>query len=179
MTFSPTPAAGKGAGQDLQRRRCRTRAASTGCTCARTLPSSIAASTSARFMRARSTPRDLRRAEAVFQENLPRSFGIELADLSRDRWSVIPEVRRSRRGDEHRPRAPHLHEVGERRRGHPVLRSHAQPDDRDLSRRRKSSRRAARFSTKTTRSTSTSSTTTSMRASIRGANGSTERPRCC
>ena len=36
-------------------------------------------------------PRDLRRAEAVFQENLPRSFGIELADLSRDRWSVIPK----------------------------------------------------------------------------------------
>ncbi len=35
--------------------------------------------------------RDLRRAEAVFQENLPRSFGIELADLSRDRWSVIPK----------------------------------------------------------------------------------------
>src|SRR5688500_27051 len=36
-------------------------------------------------------PRDLRRAEAVVQENLPRSFGIELADLSRDRWSVIPK----------------------------------------------------------------------------------------
>ncbi len=36
-------------------------------------------------------PRDLRRAEAVFQENLPLSFGIELADLSRDRWSVIPK----------------------------------------------------------------------------------------
>src|SRR5687768_13491959 len=35
--------------------------------------------------------RDLRRAEAVFQENMPRSFGIELADLSRDRWSVIPK----------------------------------------------------------------------------------------
>ncbi|RPI51821.1 MAG: hypothetical protein EHM55_17995 [Acidobacteria bacterium] len=35
--------------------------------------------------------RDLRRAEAVFQENLPLSFGIELADLSRDRWSVIPK----------------------------------------------------------------------------------------
>ena len=36
-------------------------------------------------------PRDLRRAEAVFQENLPRSFGIDLADLSRERWSVIPK----------------------------------------------------------------------------------------
>ena len=35
--------------------------------------------------------RDLRRAEAVFQENLPRSFGIDLADLSRERWSVIPK----------------------------------------------------------------------------------------
>jgi hypothetical protein len=35
--------------------------------------------------------RDLRRAETIFQENLPRSFGIELADLSRDKWSVIPK----------------------------------------------------------------------------------------
>jgi hypothetical protein len=35
--------------------------------------------------------RDLRRAEAVFQENLPLSFGIELADLSRERWSVLPK----------------------------------------------------------------------------------------
>jgi hypothetical protein len=35
--------------------------------------------------------RDLRRAEAVFQENMPRSFGIDLADLSRERWSVIPK----------------------------------------------------------------------------------------
>jgi hypothetical protein len=35
--------------------------------------------------------RDLRRAETVFQENLPLSFGIDLADLSRDRWSVLPK----------------------------------------------------------------------------------------
>jgi hypothetical protein len=35
--------------------------------------------------------RDLRRAEEVFRDNLGRSFGIELADLSRDRWSVIPK----------------------------------------------------------------------------------------
>jgi hypothetical protein len=35
--------------------------------------------------------RDLRRAGAVFQENLARSYGIELADLSRDAWSVIPK----------------------------------------------------------------------------------------
>jgi hypothetical protein len=35
--------------------------------------------------------RDFRRAEEVFQENLPLSFGIELADLSRDKWSVLPK----------------------------------------------------------------------------------------
>ena len=35
--------------------------------------------------------RDLRRAEAVFQANIGRSFGIDLADLSRERWSVIPK----------------------------------------------------------------------------------------
>ena len=44
----------KRTGQDLQRRRRASRAASTRCTCARTLPSSIAGSTSARFMRATS-----------------------------------------------------------------------------------------------------------------------------
>jgi len=36
-------------------------------------------------------PRDLRRAETVFQDNLMLSYGIDLADLSRDRWSVIPK----------------------------------------------------------------------------------------
>ncbi len=35
--------------------------------------------------------RDLRRADGVFQENLPMSYGIELGDLSRDKWSVIPK----------------------------------------------------------------------------------------
>jgi hypothetical protein len=35
--------------------------------------------------------RDFRRADAVFQENLPLSYGIDLADLSRERWSVIPK----------------------------------------------------------------------------------------
>ena len=44
----------------------------------------------AAFQRREVDPRDLRRAEAVFQENLPKSYGIELGDLSRDRWSVIP-----------------------------------------------------------------------------------------
>ena len=36
-------------------------------------------------------PRELRRADSVFQENLALSYGIELADLSRDKWSVLPK----------------------------------------------------------------------------------------
>ncbi len=36
-------------------------------------------------------PRELRRADTVFQENLALSYGIELADLSRDKWSVMPK----------------------------------------------------------------------------------------
>ena len=36
-------------------------------------------------------PRDLRRADEVFQENLALSFGIDLGDLSRDKWSVAPK----------------------------------------------------------------------------------------
>jgi hypothetical protein len=42
------------------------------------------------FKRREVDARDLRRAEAVFEENLPKSYGLELGDLSRDRWSVIP-----------------------------------------------------------------------------------------
>ena len=36
-------------------------------------------------------PRDLRRAELVFQENLELSFGLDLGDMSRDKWSVLPQ----------------------------------------------------------------------------------------
>jgi Peptidase family M1 domain len=35
--------------------------------------------------------RDLKRAEEIFQENVNRSFGLDLGDLSRDRWSVVPK----------------------------------------------------------------------------------------
>ena len=34
---------------------------------------------------------DLRRAEAVFQENLDLTFSLDLGDLSRERWSVMPK----------------------------------------------------------------------------------------
>ena len=96
-------------------------------------------------------PRDLRRAEAVFQENLPRSFGIELADLSRDRWSVIPKF-----GDlvaemnADRAHLTYMKSTSDAGR-HPVLRSHAQPDHRDLPVEGEAGRRAGRSSTKTTR----------------------------
>jgi hypothetical protein len=35
---------------------------------------------------------DLRRAEAVFQENLDLTFSLDLGDLSRERWSVMPKA---------------------------------------------------------------------------------------
>ena len=35
-------------------------------------------------------PRELKRADEVFQENLMKSFGLDLGDLSRDKWSVVP-----------------------------------------------------------------------------------------
>jgi hypothetical protein len=35
-------------------------------------------------------PRDLRRAEQVFREESPKSFMVDLADLSRDNWSLLP-----------------------------------------------------------------------------------------
>jgi hypothetical protein len=36
--------------------------------------------------------RDFRRADVVFQENLALSFAIDLGDLSRERWSVVPKI---------------------------------------------------------------------------------------
>jgi hypothetical protein len=36
-------------------------------------------------------PQALRRADTVFQQNVRRTFGLNLADLSRDTWSVIPK----------------------------------------------------------------------------------------
>jgi aminopeptidase N len=35
-------------------------------------------------------PRDLRRAEEIFREEIPRSYAIDLSDLSRDVWSLLP-----------------------------------------------------------------------------------------
>ena len=37
-------------------------------------------------------PRELRRAQDVFREESPKTFGIDLADLSRDAWSLLPKT---------------------------------------------------------------------------------------
>lgn len=90
MTFSPTPAAERGqvriyGGADVLTARF-------DWVYLRAHPSEFDRRLDISAFRARDVdPRDLRRADAVFQENLPRSFGIDLADLSRDRWSVIPK----------------------------------------------------------------------------------------
>lgn len=90
MTFSPTPAAEKGqvriySGADVHTSRFEW-------VYLRAHPAEFDRRLDVSTFHARGVDaRDLRRAEAVFQENLPRSFGIDLADLSRDRWSVIPK----------------------------------------------------------------------------------------
>ena len=90
MTFSPTPAAEKGqiriySGSDVHTSRF-------DWVYLRAHPAEFDRRLDVSTFHVRDVDaRDLRRAEAVFQENLPRSFGIELADLSRDRWSVIPK----------------------------------------------------------------------------------------
>jgi hypothetical protein len=90
MTFSPTPVAEKGqvriySGSDVHTSRF-------DWVYLRAHPAEFDRRLDVSTFHARDVDaRDLRRAEAVFQENLPRSFGIELADLSRDRWSVIPK----------------------------------------------------------------------------------------
>ena len=35
-------------------------------------------------------PREFRRADEVFREESARSFGIDLGDLARDAWSLVP-----------------------------------------------------------------------------------------
>ena len=90
MTFSPTPPAEKGqvriySGSDVHTSRF-------DWVYLRAHPAEFDRRLDVSTFHARDVDaRDLRRAEAVFQENLPRSFGIELADLSRERWSVIPK----------------------------------------------------------------------------------------
>ena len=90
MVFSPTPAAEKGqiriySGDDVLTSRFEW-------VYLRAHPAEFDRRLDVSTFHAREVDaRDLRRAEAVFQENMPRSFGIDLADLSRERWSVIPK----------------------------------------------------------------------------------------
>src|SRR5204863_3631549 len=37
-------------------------------------------------------PRDLKRAEQIFREESVKSFIVDLADLSRDSWSLLPSA---------------------------------------------------------------------------------------
>ena len=37
-------------------------------------------------------PRDLKRAEQIFREESPKSFAVDLADLTRDTWSLLPSA---------------------------------------------------------------------------------------
>jgi hypothetical protein len=90
MTFSPTPASEKGqvrlySGSDAHQARFST-------LYLRAHPAEFDQRIDVGAFRARDVDqRDLRRADALFQDNLPRSYGIELGDLSRDSWSVIPK----------------------------------------------------------------------------------------
>ena len=40
---------------------------------------------------------DFRAADRIFREDFPKSYGLELGDLSRDTWSLLPRPARSRR----------------------------------------------------------------------------------
>ena len=90
MTFSPTPASEKGQVKIFA--GAETLTSTFDWVYLRAHPAEFDRRLDVSSFHARDVdPRDLRRAEAVFQENLPLSFGIELADLSRERWSVLPK----------------------------------------------------------------------------------------
>ena len=37
-------------------------------------------------------PRELKRADEVFRQDVPKSFGLDLTDLSRESWSLLPPI---------------------------------------------------------------------------------------
>ena len=87
-----SPGAGdrKGTGQDLLRAAKRSRRASTRRSSGST-PATSSRRSPRRSCRPRSAdPRELRRAEEVFRDDSPKSFLIDLGDLSRDAWSLLP-----------------------------------------------------------------------------------------
>ena len=106
-------------------------------------------------------PHTFGRADAIFREDAPKSFGLDLGDLSAESWSLLPS-----RGD-------FLAEIHTRRYGTlTYARSGAEPEDITLFNRKlhrnialyTSAQKLAqrgRSTTKTTASTTTSSTTTS------------------
>ena len=74
-----------------------------------------------------------RRADATFREQIAKSFSLDLADLSRDTWSLPPAAGRLSRRDPHAPLPDaDLFEVGQRRGGHLGVRSAAAAQHLDL-----------------------------------------------
>ncbi len=125
--------------------------------------------------RAAVDPRDFKRADEVFREEVPKSFGLELGDLSARRVVARAGRRRLPRRDPDAPfRHADLRAVGVRAGGHHALRPAVSATTSRCTRRRKSSRSAARSTTRTTCPTTTSSTTASTSRSRPTASGSTD-----
>ncbi len=115
--------------------------------------------------------RAYRRGLAVFEDSVSKSFNLDLSDLSRDVWSLLPQP-----GD-------FVAEVKTRRFDDlTYARSSGEAEDVTMFQRGRKRNicayaseqklpAAAASTTRTTASTTTSSTTTSMRRSIRSASG--------
>ena len=84
--------------------------------------------------------RQLRRAERVFREESAKSYGLDLGDLSRDIWSLVPSAGDFlSRGAHQAFRNTHLRANRHGSRGHFVLRSPTRAQHRGCTRRRASS----------------------------------------
>ena len=116
--------------------------------------------------------RAYRRGLAVFEEGVPKSFNLDLSDLSRDVWSLLPQpgdfVAEVQDAPLRRPDLRAIERRGRRRHDVPARAASATSAP---TRRSRSCRAAAASSTKTTTSTTTCSTTTSTRRSIPSASG--------
>ena len=111
--------------------------------------------------------RAYRRGLAVFDEGVPKSFNLDLSDLSRDVWSLLPQPGdfvaevKTRRFDD----LTYARSSGEAE-DVTLFQRGAQAQHLPPTRPNRSCRAAAASSTRTTTSTTTSSTTTSMPRSI-------------
>ena len=90
MRFHPTPEIEKGQVKIFCGARCLSDALRRAPTFGSTRATSPRCWTSTRFVPRAVDARELRRADEVFREDVLKSYAVDMADMSRDLWSIMP-----------------------------------------------------------------------------------------